>query len=241
MADPITKMIAGIMPQSGVMFGLVLMVAGIFLMVAAYFIYNLMKWRPIIYKATVFEKIGKKFRVYHTKVLYKVKPDEKGYYVHGQKLPIGGLSKDDAYLGGKGKGEFFLLQLEQKFFPMTINKQIAAMTGNKKKLMDLDGFVTEARLLEIDRASVEAVKKDNKKFEWVDKLSAFLQFAAPMIVIIMAFVIVGWAAKSNAGTTAEIASLKVEFVEMNANWGRIAGSFEVIGQYFGGVGKVPPG
>lgn len=250
MPDPIS-MVMGNLFKSGnpIFIGVAFLFMAAFGGVGSWLLYDWVKWRPKEYDAVIFESIGSSLRPYFTKILYKFKPSDKGYYLKGSKELLGGINLTNAF-PGKTSPMFLLRKLmvnnREVYVPMKVNDKIKLKYLDEKgKYLDKDvtveEFATEAKLDDLDVAVVESVKRDNLKFKWTNTMQQVLQFAAPMIVILLAFLIVGWASKNNTSAVIEIGKATAEMAKQSAAMDIIAKGVSDLVQHVGAAVMPPPG
>lgn len=238
--DAITKILDPMLPSLDTLIYIGITIL-IFLVIGFVFILLITKWkRPIKYDATIFEKIGDSYRIRKAKIIYKRTVDTLGYYVEKRKIA---LDIKDGYLKKNGKTIFFLLKVEDRYVPINLltKMEIIEIPGEKKKSMEIADFLAHSKFDEYEKAFTESIKHDARKYQWVDKLGPIVMIGLPIFALIIMFFIAAWVTKSNAEITTSLQKLEAPFNAINANWGKIAKSFEIIAEELGGPAVAPPG
>lgn len=242
MADPFTNVLSNL-GLSGTLnmvisigFGLIIL-----LVVGVLLFWLTQRWKaPIRYDAEIFEKFGQGFRVRPGFVFFKRTVEDTGYYVDKRKIE---LTVSQAFLSSKGKPKFYLLRLEDRYVPLTLDEamKIRLTKKGEKMTIKVAKFLAVSKLDEYEKALTESIKHDARKYRWIDKLAPLTMIILPMVALMVMFFLAAWVARSNAEITSEISGLENEFAAISTSFGRSATAWELIAERWGGSVVPPPG
>lgn len=247
MADPLQMVLANFAGGGTPVFmGLLVFFIMIMGGVGTWLLYDYMKWRPRKYKAIIFETVGNSLSPFFSEVWYKRKAKNKGYYLKGSKEILAHITLSQAFPGKKGP-VFVLRKImcdnKEVLMPMSVKEYVDVLEEEGKDLreVNIEEFVSIAKLDDLDVASVETIKHDNNKFKWNNTMQQILMFMAPLIMIVLAFILTGWAAKNNLEATADISTISGEFTTQTNAMVTIAENIEALVMHVGAANTPPPG